>query len=82
MVNYLSQADAEAAGLVYLQSDGAFVLAVDSTTTLGAGENRNSFVCLSLLRSKVVLTSVCRIRIQTKNTYNGGLFIADFWAMP
>ncbi|THH17556.1 hypothetical protein EW146_g3274 [Bondarzewia mesenterica] len=63
-VNYVDKNTAVSSGLAYLQSDGAYVLAVDDTTTLPSGARRNS------------------IRISSKKTYNGGLFIADFWAMP
>jgi hypothetical protein len=42
LVTYLSQADAEAKGLAYVQKDGTTVLAVDDTTTLAAGAKRNS----------------------------------------
>lgn len=41
-VNYLSQSAAQSAGLAYVQSDGTTVLAVDDTTQLGSGQNRNS----------------------------------------
>ncbi|KAI0272489.1 glycoside hydrolase family 16 protein [Gloeopeniophorella convolvens] len=41
-VKYLSHADASKAGIAYVQSDNTTVLAVDSTTDLSNGANRNS----------------------------------------
>ncbi|EKM50659.1 glycoside hydrolase family 16 protein [Phanerochaete carnosa HHB-10118-sp] len=63
-VNYLSQSDAQAAGLAFVQSDNTTKIGVDSTTQLQPGQPRNS------------------VRIQTVKTYDSGLFIADFFAMP
>jgi len=63
-VNYLSQQDAFSKGLAFVQPDNTTVLAVDDTTFLPVGGNRDS------------------VRINTKKGYTGGLFIADFWAMP
>jgi len=42
MVNYLSQSDAQAAGLAYVQDDGTVIMKVDNTTQLNVGESRNS----------------------------------------
>ena len=44
LVNYLGQGDAQNAGLAYVQGDNTTVLAVDSTTSLQSGQNRNSYV--------------------------------------
>ncbi|EMD39259.1 glycoside hydrolase family 16 protein [Gelatoporia subvermispora B] len=63
-VNFLDQQAASQAGLAYVQSDNTTVLAVDDTTQLSVGQNRNS------------------VRISSKKSWNGGLFIADFFAMP
>ncbi|KAJ7504283.1 glycoside hydrolase family 16 protein, partial [Mycena galericulata] len=41
-VNYLTKAEATAKGLAYVQRDGTTVLAVDDTSKLGSGANRNS----------------------------------------
>jgi len=41
-VNYLSQSDAQAAGLAYVQDDGTVIMKVDNTTQLNVGQNRNS----------------------------------------
>ncbi|KAJ7066493.1 glycoside hydrolase family 16 protein [Mycena amicta] len=41
-VNYLTKAEATSKGLAYVQKDGTAVLAVDSTTTLKKGANRDS----------------------------------------
>jgi hypothetical protein len=64
LVQFLDQKSATSAGLAYVQSDGTTVLAVDNTTHVPVGGNRNS------------------VRISTKKTYNGGLFITDVFAMP
>jgi len=64
LVNFLNQTAAQGAGLAYVQSDNTTVLAVDDTTTLSVGQNRNS------------------VRISSKKSWNSGLFIADFFAMP
>jgi hypothetical protein len=63
-VNYLNAGDAFSKGLAFVQQDNTTVLAVDDTTFLPEGANRDS------------------VRINTKKSYTGGLFIADFWAMP
>ena len=41
-VNYLDMQDAMNAGLAYVDSDNSFVLAVDSTSYVAPGGNRNS----------------------------------------
>ncbi|KAF8216627.1 glycoside hydrolase family 16 protein [Mycena galopus ATCC 62051] len=41
-VNYLTQSAAKKANLAFVQTDGTTVLAVDSTTKLSKGQNRNS----------------------------------------
>ncbi|KAK7025209.1 GH16 domain-containing protein [Favolaschia claudopus] len=41
-VNYLTKDEATKKGLAYVQKDGTTVLAVDSKTKLGAGQNRDS----------------------------------------
>ncbi|KAF7370506.1 GH16 domain-containing protein [Mycena sanguinolenta] len=41
-VNYLSASEAQSKKLAYVQSDGTTILAVDSTSKLSPGENRNS----------------------------------------
>ena len=41
-VNYLSQEDAFAQGLAYVQDDNTVVLTVDSTSTVPVGGKRNS----------------------------------------
>ncbi|OCH91522.1 glycoside hydrolase family 16 protein [Obba rivulosa] len=64
LVNFLDQPSAAQAGLAYVQSDNTTVLAVDDTTQLSVGQNRNS------------------VRITSKKSWNNGLFIADFFAMP
>ncbi|PSR74325.1 hypothetical protein PHLCEN_2v9942 [Hermanssonia centrifuga] len=64
LVDFVSDTVAQVSQLAYVQSDNTVVVAVDDTTNLTAGANRNS------------------IRITTKKTYNGGLFVADFFAMP
>ncbi|QRW19217.1 WSC domain protein [Rhizoctonia solani] len=43
-VNYLNKADATAAGLAYVQEDGAAVIKVDNTTKLEKGQARKSFL--------------------------------------
>lgn len=43
-VQFLSQSDAQAAGLAAVQSDGTFLMAVDDTTLLPSGANRKSYV--------------------------------------
>lgn len=43
-VNYLTKSEAAAKGLAYVQKDGTAILAVDSKSKLGAGENRDSCV--------------------------------------
>ncbi|GLB41672.1 putative glycosyl hydrolases family 16 [Lyophyllum shimeji] len=63
-VNYQSKDDAVNKHLAYVQSDGTTVLAVDDSSWVPEGGNRDS------------------VRISTKKKYNGGLFIADFYAMP
>ena len=42
MVNFLDQGAAASAGLAFVQEDGTTVLAVDDTTQLPVGANRNS----------------------------------------
>ncbi|KAI0040962.1 glycoside hydrolase family 16 protein [Auriscalpium vulgare] len=63
-VNFVSQSDAVKKGLAFVRPDNVAVLAVDNTTDLSPGQNRNT------------------IRITSTKSYNGGLFIADFGAMP
>jgi len=63
-VNFLNDKDAFSSGLALVQDDNTTVLAVDDTTVLPVGANRNS------------------LRITSKKSYTGGLFIADFFAMP
>jgi hypothetical protein len=41
-VNFLSQKVAQSKGLAFVQSDNTTVLAVDDTTTVPKGGNRNS----------------------------------------
>jgi hypothetical protein len=41
-VNYLSMQDAMDQGLAYVGSDNTLVLAIDSTSTVAAGGNRNA----------------------------------------
>jgi len=48
LVNYLDQDSATSSGLAYVQPDGTTVLAVDNTTQVPVGGNRNSYVSLSL----------------------------------
>ena len=43
-MNYLAADDAFKAGLAKVQADNTTVLAVDATTTLSPGQNRNSCV--------------------------------------
>lgn len=63
MVNYLSKEAAIKNKLAVVQN-GVTILAVDSTSEVPVGGNRNS------------------VRINSVKTYTGGLFIADFKAMP
>jgi len=48
LVNYLDQDSATSSGLAYIQPDGTTVLAVDNSTQVPVGANRNSYVSLSL----------------------------------
>ncbi|KAJ7334248.1 glycoside hydrolase family 16 protein [Mycena albidolilacea] len=41
-VNYLTKSEATAKGLAYVQKDGTAILAVDSKSKLGSGDNRDS----------------------------------------
>jgi len=62
-VNFVSQSDAKSKGLTTLAGN-LTTIAVDDTTTVKAGGNRDS------------------VRISSKKSYNNGLFVADFSAMP
>ncbi|KAG2128599.1 glycoside hydrolase family 16 protein [Suillus clintonianus] len=66
-VIYQSQSDAQSKGLAYVNyCDNSLILAVDSTSTVAAGGKRAS----------------CSVRIISKQSYNGGLFVFDASYMP
>jgi hypothetical protein len=81
-VNYQDQSDAESEGLAYVDySDDTTVLAVDSTSTVAAGGNRNACV-MTVLTIIYALTHNHSVRITSPNSYNGGLFVMDAVKMP
>jgi hypothetical protein len=80
-VRYRNRADATAKGLAFVQKDGTTILAVDDKTSLPVGAKRDSYV-LNGIPKVLSLKKLFRVRISTKKKYNGGLFIADFFAMP
>lgn len=49
LVDFVSKSEAASAGLAVVDDDGTIVLAVDSTTNLGLGQARKSYVAVSSL---------------------------------
>lgn len=55
-MTFLGQSDAQNAGLVYTNSNGALIMRTDNTTTLPSGANRNSVRITS--KQKVTIGSL------------------------
>jgi hypothetical protein len=83
LVEYVSHETANSQGMVDVL-DGVAVLSVNNKTDLPLNTPRQSCVLSREMHRGLVQLrlSSSSIRITTKKTYNGGLFIADFAAMP
>ncbi len=69
--------------LAFVGDDGTVTLAVDDTTALGDGENRDSYVDVhSPFRLRLTISWMSSVRISSVKKYDSGLFIASFSAMP
>jgi hypothetical protein len=81
-VNYQNKSAAQSKGLAYVNdSDYSTVLAVDSTSTVAAGGDRDS--CVTTVFTVIyALNHSHSVRITSQNSYNGGLFVMDASKMP
>lgn len=70
-------------GLAFVSAQNTTVLAVDDTSTIPVGGMRNSCVPPTFVQASTLIHALASsVRISSKKTYNGGLFIADFFGMP
>jgi hypothetical protein len=81
-VNYQSKTDAQSKGLAYVNDcDNSTVLAVDSTSTVASGGQRDSCVVLVFIMI-YEYSSQRSVRITSQKSYNSGLFVIDASNMP